>query len=85
MIFFLGVISWLLLGFLGYHAYLLAAGMTTNEASKWRALRRDLARQAAYDGPAAAGVSLLPPNAYDRGAWANLRDALGPARRAKLC
>jgi uncharacterized iron-regulated membrane protein len=36
--------------FLGYHLWLLRAGMTTNETYKWRDLRLALGEQLAADG-----------------------------------
>lgn len=86
--FFLGVMGWVLTGFLGYHIFLTLNGTTTNEASKWRALRKDLARQAAFD-PAGLHLDLAPDNAYDWGPGRNLLDALVPrvpcAKDSKLC
>lgn len=86
--FFLGVMGWVLTGFLGYHIFLILSGTTTNEASKWRALRKDLARQAAFD-PAGLHLDLAPDNAYDWGPGRNLLDALVPrvpcTKDSKLC
>ncbi|KAK2078617.1 hypothetical protein QBZ16_003457 [Prototheca wickerhamii] len=55
-------------------------GMTGNEAGKWRELRRDLRRQAAFDRGVAAEIDLMPRNAYDAGIVANLAQVLFPAR-----
>ena len=80
LIAFLGVIGYTIFGFLGYQVYLAAAGMTGNEAGKWRELRRDLRRQAAFDRGVAAEIDLMPRNAYDAGIVANLAEVLFPAR-----
>lgn len=69
------VIGYTLLGFLGYQLYLIAIGMTANESSKWRALGKDLQRQAAFDGEE-TDMDLMPPNAYDLGLLANFWDVI---------
>eukprot|EP00887_Chlorella_sp_A99_P006060 scaffold22.g6060.t1 len=39
LVLFLGVMGWVVLGFLVYHLWLIASGATTNESFKWREVR----------------------------------------------
>jgi hypothetical protein len=78
------VIALALLGFWGYHIWLIRCGTTTNETFKWSDLRFDHTRSAKKAGGGRAPAIRVPPNAYNRGFWRNMADVLFPlsSRRA---
>lgn len=74
------MIALALLGFWGYHIWLIRCGTTTNETFKWSDLKFDLTR-AAKKAAAAGGRTpsvRLPPNAYNRGFGTNMAHVMFP-------
>lgn len=80
-----GVMGVVLAGFTGYHVYLLAQNKTTNESYKWSEVQwhRDRAVQEAAalaksTGKPLGHIAPMPPNVYNRGAWANAMEVFFP-------
>ena len=84
------VIGFALLGFWGYHVWLVACGKTTNETFKWDDLKQEMQeraeRERARADPADGGGRrgrgrervTLPPNIYNRGFLRNLAEVAYP-------
>lgn len=76
----------LMIGFLGFHLYLISSGKTTNEGFKWADLSRVL-EEKRTENPSARGWFLwnkqrpkivLPKNVYNKGFRANFYEILFP-------
>lgn len=72
------ILCLLLIGFLGYHLYLIAIGQTTNESFKWSDLNRAARVEQAstvkwWKGPK------LPDNVYNGGVIANFTEVIFPS------
>lgn len=72
------ILCLLLIGFLGYHLYLIAIGQTTNESFKWSDLSKAARVEQAstvkwWKGPK------LPQNVYNHGVIANFTEVMFPS------
>ena len=85
---FCAIIGVALLGFWGYHMYLVYCGTTTNETFKWGDLEDELRAQM-QDAQRKKGETptkrvKMPPNVYDRGFRANLYEVVFPPSSAAV-
>lgn len=86
LLFFVSVVlAVLMLGFVGFHLFLIASGKTTNESLKWADLHREMIDRG--DCQTIKGwlpwskkkIVKLPRNIYNRGFMKNLHEILVPS------